>query len=154
MAGEIGVASVFTVDFDGMKPLLLSEVSGLKFEVDVIETKSNTAKGVYEITKVPGKPKPGEITLTRAMRKDEDDFATWFKLGYLGVLTSAGKNGSITVKDPSNAGPVREYNVTGAFPKKLEFGQCKAGDTSVVTEKLTLVHSGISSPATKLGLSG
>jgi len=60
--------------------LLLSEISGLKFEVDVIETKSNTSDGIYEINKLPGKPKPGEVVLTRAMRKDEDDFATWFKL--------------------------------------------------------------------------
>ena len=98
--------------------------------------------------------KAGEITLTRAMRKDEDDFATWFKLGFLGDLGSAGKGGSIVVMDPTNAVEVRRYDIAGAFPKKLEFGQMKAGDTSVVTEKLTLVHSGISSPATKLGLSG
>ncbi len=155
MAGETGVASVFTATFDGIsKPLLLSEISGLKFEVDVIETKSNTKDGVYEIHKMPGKPKPGEITLTRAMRKDEDDFATWFKLGYLGDLGSAGKGGSIVVMDPTNATEVRRYDIVGAFPKKLEFGQMKAGDTSVVTEKLTLVHSGISSPASKLGLAG
>jgi phage tail-like protein len=153
MAGEYGVASVFTATFDGIsKPLLLSEISGLKFEVDVIEVKSNTKEGVYEIHKLPGKPKPGEITLTRAMRKDEDDFATWFKLGFLGDLGSAGKGGSIVVMDPTNEVTVRQYDIAGAFPKKLEFGQMKAGDTSVVTEKLTLVHSGISSPATKLGL--
>jgi len=155
MAGELGVASVFTAKFDGVtKPLALSEISGLKFEVDVIETKSNTAKGIYEIIKVPGKPKPGEITLTRVMRKDEDDFATWFKLAHLGNLASAGKGGTIKVMDPTNSTPVREFNIAGAFPKKLEFGQMKAGDTTVVTEKLTLVHSGISSPASKLGLSG
>ena len=155
MAGEYGVASVFTATFDGIKkPLLLSEISGLKFEVDVIETKSNTAEGVYEINKLPSKPKPDEITLTRAMRKDEDDFATWFKLGFLGDLGSAGKGGSIVVMDPTNAQEVRRYDIVGAFPKSLEFGQMKAGDTSVVTEKLTLVHSGISSPASKLGLAG
>jgi len=155
MAGEIGVASVFTATFDGIsKPLLLSEISGLKFEVDVIETKSNTAAGVYEITKMPGKPKPGEITLTRAMRKAGEDFATWFKLGFRGDLGSAGKGGSIVIMDPTNAAEVRRYDIVGAFPKKLEFGQMKAGDTSVVTEKLTLVHSGISSPASKLGLAG
>ncbi len=155
MAGEYGVASVFTATFDGItKPLLLSEITGLKFEVEVIETKSNTSEGVYEINKLPGKPKPGEITLTRAMRKDEDDFATWFKLGFLGDLASAGKGGSVVVMDPTNANEVRRYDIVGAFPKKLEFGQMKAGDTSVVTEKLTLVHSGISSPASKLGLAG
>lgn len=155
MAGETGVASVFTATFDGItKPLLLSEVAGLKWEVDVIETKSNTAQGVYEINKLPGKPKPGEITLTRVMRKGEDDFATWFKLGFLGVLSDAGKGGSIVVMDPTNAVEVRRFDIVGAFPKKLEFGQLKAGDTSVVTEKLTLVHSGISSPASKLGLAG
>jgi len=153
MAGEFGVASVFTATFDGItKPLVLSEVSGLKWESDVIETKSNTADGKYEIVKLPGKPKPGEITLTRVMRKDEDDFATWFKLAFLGVLADAGKTGSVVVMDPTNATEVRRYDITGAYPKKLEFGQMKAGDTSVVTEKLTLVHSGITSPMSKLGL--
>ena len=153
MAGEFGVASTFQATFDGItSPLLLSEVSGLKFEVDVIETKSVTAEGIYEITKLPGKPKPGEIVLTRVMRKDNDDFATWFKLGYLGKLADAGKGGSIVVMDPTNATEVRRYDVVGAFPKKLEFGQMKAGDSGVVTEKLTLVHSGLSSPTSKLGL--
>ena len=153
MAGETGVASVFTATFDGItKPLLLSEISGLKWELDVIEAKSNTAEGVYEIKKLPGKPKAGEMTLTRVMRKDEDDFATWFKLGFLGKLADAGKTGSIVVMDPTNAVEVRRFDVVGAFPKKLEFGQLKAGDGSVVTEKLTIVHSGISSPASKLGL--
>ncbi len=151
MAGEIGVASTFQATFDGItKPLLLSEISGLKFEVDVIETKSVTAEGVYEITKMPGKPKPGEIVLTRVMRKDEDDFATWFKLGYLGNLADAGKGGSIVVMDPTNAVEVRRYDIVGAFPKKLEFGQMKAGDTSVVTEKVTIEHTGLSLPGVDL----
>ena len=34
-----------------------------------------------------------------------------------------------------------EGRLTENDPKKLEFGQMKAGDTSVVTEKLTLVHA-------------
>ena len=153
MAGEFGVASVFTATFDGItKPLVLSEIGGLKWETDVIETKSNTADGKYEIVKLPGKPKAGEITLTRAMRKDEHDFATWFKLAFLGVLADAGKTGSIVVMDPTNSTEVRRYDITGAYPKQLQFGQMKAGDTSPVTEKLTLVHSGITSPMSKLGL--
>ena len=153
MAGEFGVASVFTATFDGItKPLVLSEVSGLKWESEVIETKSNTADGKYEIVKLPGKPKAGEITLTRVMRQGNDDFAPWFKHAFLGVLADAGKTGSIVVMDPTNATEVRRYDITGAFPSKLEFGQMKAGDTSAVTEKLTLVHSGITSPMSKLGL--
>ncbi len=152
MAGEFGVASVFTAEFDGLKPLQLTEVSGIKWENEVIETKSNTADGKYQIIKVPGKPKPGEITLTRAMRKDENDFASWFKMAFLGKLVDAGKNGSIVVMDPTNATEVRRYDIVGAYPKKLEFGQMKAGDTGAVTEKLTIVHSGITSPMSKLGL--
>ena len=36
--------------------------------------------------------------------------------------------------------PVKRYKLTAAWPKSLEIGTLKAGDTSVLTEKLVLTY--------------
>jgi phage tail-like protein len=116
----------------------ITEVSGLKMDQDVIELKQNTASGKYVIKKLPGRPKSGEVTLTRGLTAD-NSFQKWAKDVRLGKMGDARKNCMVTVYDSADH-PIRRYKLTNAWPKSLEIGSLKAGDTSALTEKLILTY--------------
>ena len=56
-------------------------------------------------------------------------------------MANARKGGAIIVFD-YEGNPIKRYNLTNAWPKSLEIGSLKAGDTNVLTEKLTIVYPG------------
>lgn len=130
----------FGFEFDGITIKQIQEVSGLKMENDVIELKHNTNDGKYVNKKLPGRPKSGEITLTRGLT-DDKSFQDWIKKSQFGDMKSARKGGAIVVYDFMGSA-LKRYKLTNAWPKSLEIGALKAGDTSVLTEKLTITHEG------------
>ena len=135
---DTSVGHSFGLEVDGVVIKQISEVSGLKMEQDVIELKQNTADGKYVIKKLPGRPKAGEITLTRGLTAD-NSFEKWIKDSHLGKMGDARKGGAIIVYDyEGNA--LKRYKLTNAWAKSLEIGSLKAGDTSVLTEKLVLTY--------------
>lgn len=136
---DSAVGHSFGLEFDGVQITHITEVSGLKMEQDVIEYKSNTAKdGKYQIRKLPGRPKAGECTLTRPLTEDQS-FDKWIKASQMGQVKDARKGGSIIVFD-YEGNPVKRYTLMAAWPKSLELSSMKAGDTSVLTEKLVLTY--------------
>jgi phage tail-like protein len=132
------VGHSFGLEFDGIQIKSIIEVSGLKMEQDVIEYKSNSNDGKYSIKKQPGRWKAGECTLTRPLTEDHS-FDKWVKDAQFGKLKDVSKGGAIIVFD-YEGNPVKRYKVTNAWPKSLELSALKAGDTSVLTEKLTLTY--------------
>jgi phage tail-like protein len=130
----------FGFEFDGIPIKQIQEVSGLVIENDVIELKHNTTDGKYINKKLPGRPKAGEITLTRGLNKDSS-FQEWIKKSLFGDMAGARKGGAVIVYDFAGQ-PVKRYKLTNCWPKKLEIGALKAGDTSILTEKLTITHEG------------
>lgn len=133
------VGHSFGLEFDGIQIKSITEVSGLKMEQDVIEYKSNTAAdGKYAIKKLPGRWKAGEMTLTRPLTTD-NSFDQWIKDSQLGKMGDVRKGGAIVVYDYEGSA-VKRYKVTNAWPKSLEINTMKAGDTSVLTEKLVLTY--------------
>jgi phage tail-like protein len=135
------VGHSFGLEIDGVQIKQISEVSGLKMEQDVIELKQNTADGKYVNKKLPGRPKAGEVTLTRGLTEDSS-FETWIKDSHFGKMGAARKGGFIVVYDYEGH-PLKRYKLTNCWPKSLEIGALKAGDTSVLTEKLVVVHEGL-----------
>jgi len=107
-------------------------------EQDVIELKQNTSDGKYVIKKLPGRPKAGEITLTRGLTGDQS-FEKWVKDSQFGKMAAVRKGGAIIVYDFEGK-PLKRYKLTNAWPKSLEIGSLKAGDTSVLTEKLVVTY--------------
>lgn len=85
-----------------------------------------------------------ELSLERESRRDGVTFASWLGMaGFGGVASSAvRKNGSIIIYD-SAGHEVRRYTMTNAWPKALEIGTMKAGDTSVAVEVLTIAVEAI-----------
>ena len=138
---DTAVGHSFGLEFDGVVIKQISEVSGLKMEQDVIELKQNTNDGKYVIKKLPGRPKAGEITLTRGLT-DDRSFQDWVKKSQFGQMPDSRKGGAVVVYDFQGS-PIKRYKLTNAWPKTLEIGALKAGDTSVLTEKLTITYEQI-----------
>jgi len=133
-----GVGHSFGLEIDGLVIQHITEVTGLKMEQDVIESKQNTPDGKYMIKKLPGRPKAGEVTLTRGLTSDQS-FEKWAKASHTGVMTAARKGGAIIVYDFEGK-PIKRYKLTNAWVKSLEIGSLKAGDTSVLTEKVVVTY--------------
>ncbi len=133
---DSSVGHSFGLEFDGVTIKSITEVSGLKMEQDVIELKENGPDGKYVIKKLPGRWKAAEITLTRGLTADQS-FEKWIKDSQFGKMDNARKGGAIIVFDYQGSA-IKRYKLTNAWPKSLEIGSLKAGDTSVLTEKLVL----------------
>ena len=135
---DTSVGHSFGLEVDGVVIKQIQEVSGVKLEQDVIELKQNTPDGKYVIKKLPGRMKAGEITLTRGLTAD-NSFEKWVEDSRFGKMGAARKGGAIIVFD-YEGNPIKRYNLTNAWPKSLEIGSLKAGDTNVLTEKLTITY--------------
>jgi phage tail-like protein len=135
---DSSVGHSFGLEFDGVQIKSITEVSGLKMEQDVIELKENGADGKYVIKKLPGRWKAGEVTLTRGLT-DDSSFEKWVKDSQFGKMGMVRKGGAIMVYDYEGQ-VIKRYKLTNAWPKSLEIGSLKAGDTSVLTEKLVLTY--------------
>ena len=133
---DSSVGHSFGLEFDGITIKSITEVAGLKMEQDVIELKENGPDGKYVIKKLPGRWKAAEITLTRGLTADQS-FEKWIKDSQFGKMDNALKGDVIFVFDYEGAA-IKRYKLTNAWPKSLEIGSLKAGDTSVLTEKLVL----------------
>lgn len=139
---DSAVGHSFGLEFDGVVIKQITEVSGLKIEQDVIELKENSATdGKYTVKKLAGRPKAGEITVTRGLT-DDSSFEDWIKKSHFGKMTDARKGGAILVFDFEGT-ELKRYEMLNAWPKSLEVSTLKAGDTSVLTEKLTITHEGL-----------
>lgn len=135
---DSGVGHSFGLEIDGIQIKAITEVSGLKMEQDVIELKENGPNGTYVIKKLPGRWKSGEVTLTRGLTEDQS-FEKWVKDSQFGKMGDSRKGGAVVVYDyEGNA--IKRYTLTNAWPKSLEISSLKAGDTSVLTEKLVVTY--------------
>ena len=144
-ASDSAVGHSFGLEFDGITITEISEVTGLKMDQDVIEYKHNTPDGKYLVKKLPGRPKPGEVTLVRGLTGD-NSFDNWIKNCQFGKMGDARKGGAIIVFD-YEGNPIKRYNLENAWPKGLEVSGLKAGDTSVLTEKLTITYEAMAPEA-------
>jgi phage tail-like protein len=134
---DSSVGHSFSLEMEGVQIAGIAEISGVALEHEVIEAKETTADGTVVIRKLPGRPKAGEVTLTRGLTADQS-FENWVK-ALRSDPTTARKTGSIIVFNSEGA-RLRRYRLVNAWPKSLEIGMLKAGDTSVLTEKLTLIY--------------
>lgn len=135
---DISVGHSFGLEIDGVLIKAIQEVSGLKMEQDVIEMKHNTNDGKFINKKLPGRPKAGEVSLTRGLTSD-NSFDKWIKAAHFGKMSEARKGGAIIVFD-YEGNPIKRYKLSACWPKSLELSTLKAGDTSVLTEKLTITY--------------
>jgi phage tail-like protein len=139
--GDSSVGHSFGLEFDGITIKAITEVSGLKMEQDVVEYKENSSDGKYQIRRLPGRPKAPDVTLTRGLTSD-NSFEKWISDSRFGKMSDSRRGGSIIVFD-FEGNEVKRYKLTNAWPKSLEIGSLKAGDTSYLSEKLVLTCESI-----------
>ena len=133
---DSSVGHSFGLEFDGITIKSITHVDMLKIEQDAAELENTGTEGEYVIKKLPGRWKAAEITLTRGLTGDQS-FEKWMKESQFGKVKEARKGGAIIVFDYEGSA-IKRYKLTNAWPKSLEIGSPKDGDTSVLTEKLTL----------------
>jgi phage tail-like protein len=138
---DSGVGWSFGLEIDGIMIKDIQEIDGLKLEVDEIEMKAQTPDGKYVNKRLPGRKKSGELTFTRGITSDKT-WANWIEKVFHGDMMSARKNGAVKVFNYQGE-MAQEYKFTNGWPKSVEMSGLKAGDTSVMTEKLTMVHEGL-----------
>jgi phage tail-like protein len=137
---DSSVGHSFGLEFDGVVIKQIAEVSGLKIGQDVVEFKQDTDSGKFIVKKLPGRPKAGEVTLTRGLTHDSS-FEDWIRDSQFGKVPDARKGGAIIVFDFEGA-VIKRYKLMNARLKTLVSGSLKAGRTNVPTEKLILTHDG------------
>ena len=138
---DTGVGWSFGLEIDGIEIKEIQEIDGLKLEADEIELKHNTLDGKYINKRLPGRKKSGELTFTRGITEDKN-WEKWIGNVFTGKIVDARKNGVVKIYNYEGTA-VREYKFVNGWPKSIEISSMKAGDTSVLTEKLTMVHEGV-----------
>lgn len=137
---DTGVGWAFGLTIDGIEIQGIEEVTGVKMELDNIEVHQQTPQGKYVIKQLPGRRKAGEMTFTRPLTGDTS-FSDWIEKVYdKGDVTGARKNGTVVVYKYEGAEEVMSFEFQNAWPKMIEYGSFKAGDTEHMTEKLTVVY--------------
>ena len=138
---DTGVGWSFGLEIDGIEIKEIQEIDGTKLEVDSIELKHNTSDGKYINKMLPGRKKIGEFTLTRGVTNDKS-WQNWISQVFEGNMMGARKGGQINIYDYMGI-PVKSFKFVNGWAKSIEYGQMKAGEATILTEKLTIAHEGI-----------
>ena len=139
---DSAVGHSFGLEIDGIVIKHIQQVEGLRMEQDEIELRQNTSDGKFVVKKLSGRPKSGQVTLTRGLT-GENSFDAWIKDARFGRMKDARKGGAIIVYD-YEGNPIKRYKLTNAWPKTLEIGTLKAGDPTVLTERLVVTYEELS----------
>ncbi|HTZ43935.1 MAG TPA: phage tail protein [Jatrophihabitans sp.] len=139
------VAQNFYLEIDGEK-LLLSGVSGLDIELDVVTIQQNGKDGKKQSIKTLGTSlKVPDLSITRMapMSAGDDPVWKWFKAihdsGFKGTDRAGNrKNGSIVFYDTSLT-EVGRFNFFNGWPSKIGTDAVSTDSNDPVKETITLV---------------
>ncbi|MEO9326043.1 phage tail protein [Nocardioides sp. C4-1] len=131
-------ANGFIVTVDGIQIPKVNEVSGLKAEVDKIELKQQTSDGKYVVRQLIGRPKAGELTVTRGLT-DSKTITDWLKQVAQGDVSGSRKTASVALLDYAGA-PIKTYNFTNCWVRSVEVNSLKAGAAEQATEKFVICY--------------
>jgi phage tail-like protein len=129
-------AYAFRVKVDGIAIPKVTEVAGLKYEVDKIDHKQQTDDGKYVVRQMIGRQKPGEFTVTRGLT-DSKTVSDWLKSVMKGDLAGSRKTASVEMLDYSGA-TLKTYSFTNCWVRSVEISGLKAGSTEQATEKFVI----------------
>jgi phage tail-like protein len=138
---ESSAANGFTVSIDGIQIPEVVEVRGLTVEVDKIELKQQTEQGEYVVRRLIGRPKPGELTITRGLT-DSKTITDWLMTVAEGDVAGARKTMAVTLFDDQGA-PITTYNFTNCWVQKVEISSLKAGAVERATETFVVCFDAV-----------
>lgn len=138
------VAQNFYLEIDG-ENIILSGVSGLDVEHDVVTIQQNGPTGKMQVIKTRGNvAKAPDLTITRMAPADAlaDPIWKWFiairDKGLTMNRASARKNGSIVLYDTSFV-EVGRFNFLKGWPSKIATDAVSTESNEAVKETITLV---------------
>jgi phage tail-like protein len=131
-------ANGFIVTIDGIQVPKVNEVSGLKSEVDKIELKQQTSDGKYVIRQLIGRPKAGELTVTRGLT-DSKTITDWLKQVAQGDVAGSRKTASVALLDYAGS-TIKTYDFVNCWVKSIEVNALKAGAAEQATEKFVICY--------------
>lgn len=128
----------FTVEWGGTR-LGFTEVSGLDVETEIIEYREGVSP-VFSKVKMPGMRKYGNITLKRGTFKADNQFFEWWNTVQLNTI----ERRDITISLLNEAHePVVTWQLTNAFPVKVQSTDLKSDGNEVAIESLEIAHEGL-----------
>lgn len=133
---DSAAAHGFKFILDGIEVPKIIEVSGLKQEVEKIEMKQQTKDGKYLIRNLVGRPKAGELSVTRGLT-DSKTISDWLKKVMEGDVAASRKTASVEITDYKGA-TLKTYNFTDVWVSSIEVSTLKAGASETATEKFTM----------------
>ena len=139
------VSQNFFLEIDGSIVSILSSVSGLDIEMEVVTMEQAGANGKVQVVKTLGKSnKAPDLSLVRMAPPDmtQDQLWGWFNdIRDKGILLSDRsnnrKNGSIVMYDSTNA-EIARFNFTNGWPSKISTDQLSVESNDPVKETITL----------------
>ena len=130
-------AARFELTIDGASIGAFSDLAGIASGVDADDVEYINRDGTVTL-KLPGKRTPPTVTLKRGLTRNLE-LSAWHELVMLGDIAAARKNVVLTMYNTEGV-PVARFNLTNAWPTKLEIGGLKAADgSSALIETVTLV---------------
>ena len=135
---DSSAANGFKFLIDGIELPKVIEVSGLKSEVDKIEMKQQTKDGKFIVRNLIGRPKAGEITVTRGLT-DSKTITDWLKKVMEGDVAGARKTAAVELTDYKGQ-TLKTLEFKNVWVSSVEVSSLKAGATEAATEKFTLSY--------------
>ncbi|GAB2460561.1 phage tail protein [Jatrophihabitans fulvus] len=140
------VARNFYLDIPNLDKFVLSGVSGLEVELDVVSVAQNGAGAIQQhIKTLGGQLKSNDITITRMapLKAQEDKLWKWFldirKLGMVGGRASAfRRDGSIVLYDGAFT-EVGRFNFFKGWPSKIATDAMTTDSNEPMKETITMV---------------
>jgi phage tail-like protein len=131
-------ANSFTVSIDGIELSRVTEVSGVKIEVDKIEPKQRTKDSGYVVHQSIGRAKPGEFTITRGLTGSKT-VTDWLRSVIDGGDAAVRKTAEVALVDYQGA-TIKTYSFRNCWVKSIELGSLKVGAMEQATETFVLCY--------------
>lgn len=129
----------FKVSVTDVGDISCSEVSGLETEYDMIEYRAGDSP-VFTKQKMPGMRKASDVTLKKDIFKDDKAMWDWINSIKLNTI----KRATVTISLLDESGkPVKTWELTNAWPKKITVEGFKADGNTAAIETLILAHEGV-----------
>lgn len=128
----------FKVDLGGNN-IGFMEVSGLSIELDVVDYREGSSPE-SSVRKIPGLKKFSDVTLRRAIVKNDNDFYQWINTA---TFNQVERRDVVISLLNENHEPVVVWKLRNSFPVKLDYSPLDAKCSSIVIESLTLAHEGL-----------
>ena len=129
----------FKVSVTDVGDISCSEVSGLETEYDMIEYRAGDSP-VFTKQKMPGMRTASDVTLKKGIFKDDKAMWDWINSIKLNTI----KRATVTISLLDESGkPVKTWELTNAWPKKITVEGFKADGNTAAIETLILAHEGV-----------